>query len=77
MTRNNHKNRGWRARWTCAPVSRTAVHQSGIRARVEPSPTDLSKDRITLEDTDKIDLERWDLGRLAEQAVTLWMEGEF
>lgn len=75
MGRNNHKNRGWRARWTCEPVSRTAAHVSGVIARVSPSPTDPAKDRITLERTDRLDLSRWDLGRLTEEAATLWMEG--
>jgi len=58
-------------------ISRTAVHKSGVTARVEPSPTDPAKDRITLENTDKLDLARWDLGTLTEQAVKLWIEGEF
>lgn len=73
----NHRNRSWRAQWTLETVSRTAVHKSGVVARVSPSPTDPSKDRITLENTDKLDLARWDLGALTEQAVKLWMEGEF
>lgn len=73
----NHRNRSWRAQWTPERVSRTAVHKSGVVARVSVSPTDASKDRITLENTDKIDLARWDLGRLTEQAVKLWMEGMF
>ncbi len=46
-------------------------------ARVQPSPTDPTKDRITLDNTATIDLARWDLGQLTEQAVKLWMEGEF
>jgi hypothetical protein len=73
----NHRNRSWRAQWTLEPVSRTAVHTSGVTARVEPSPTDPTKDRITLENTATLDLERWDLGQLAEQAIKLWMEGKF
>lgn len=73
----NHRNRSWRAQWTPERVSRTAVHKSGVVARVSPSPTDPAKDRITLERTDQIDLERWDLGKLTEQAIRLWMEGEF
>lgn len=73
----NHRNRSWRANWTPERVSRTATHKSGITARVSPSPTDSSKDRITLENTDKLDLARWDLGALTEQAVKLWMEGAF
>jgi hypothetical protein len=73
----NHRNRSWRAQWTPEPVSRTAVHKSGVTARVQPSPTDPTKDRITLDNTATLDLERWDLGQLTEQAVKLWMEGEF
>jgi hypothetical protein len=57
-------------------VSRTAVHKSGVVARVSPSPTDLTKDRISLDNT-AIDLARWDFGSLTAQAIELWMEGEF
>ena len=73
----NHRNRSWRAQWTPEPVSRTAVHKSGVTARVQPSSTDPTKNRITLYNTATLDLERWDLGQLTEQAVKLWMEGEF
>lgn len=76
MGGNNHKNRGWRARWTIEPISRTAVHVSGAIARVSVSPTDPTKDRITLDRTDQIDLGRWDLGRLTEEAMRLWMNGD-
>lgn len=58
-------------------MSRTAVHKSGVTARVQPSPTDPTKDRITLDNTATLDLDRWDLGQLTEQAIKLWMEGEF
>ena len=77
MTGNNHKNRGWRVRWTCEPASRTAAHVSGVIARVEPSPADPTKDRITLERTDTVDLGKRDLGRITEEAMRLWMNGEF
>lgn len=73
----NHRNRSWRAQWTPERVSRTAVHKSGITARVSPSPTDPAKDRLTLENTGTLDLTRWNLGKLTEQAIKLWMEGEF
>lgn len=73
----NHRNRSWRAQWVPEPISRTALHQSGVTARVSPSPTDSSKDRITLENTTQLDLARWDLGKLTEQAVKLWIEREF
>ncbi|MGH6625129.1 MAG: hypothetical protein ACRECD_01055 [Burkholderiaceae bacterium] len=76
MTKN-HRNRSWRAQWTPEPISRTAVHKSGVTARVQPSPSDPSKDRITLEGVDRADLTRWDVGQLTEQAVKLWLEGEF
>lgn len=74
MTKN-HRNRSWRSHWTCEPTSRTAVHKSGVTARVMPSPTDPTKDRITLENTQGLDLARWDLGALTEQAAKLWAEG--
>jgi hypothetical protein len=73
----NHRNRSWRSQWVPEPVSRTAVHKSGVVARVEPSPTDPRKDRITLDNTATLDLSRWDLGKLTEQALMLWMESEF
>lgn len=73
----NHRNRSWRAQWTPEPVSRTAVHKSGVMARVQPSPTDPTKDRITLDNMATLDLDRWDLGQLTEQAVKLWMDGTF
>lgn len=76
MSRNNHKNRNWRRRWTCEPLSRTAAHESGVVVRVTRSLDDPAKDRITLERTDQIDTGRWDLGRLAEEATRLWLEGE-
>ncbi len=76
MGRNNHKNRGWRARWTCERVSRTAAHISGVIARVKPCPTDPAKNGITLERTDQLDRARWDIGRLTEEAVKLWMSGK-
>lgn len=75
MTGNNHKNRGWRRRWTCEPASRVAVHESGVIARVVYGPTAAGKDRITLERTDRIDPGRYDLGRLIEEATRLYIEG--
>ena len=73
----NHHNRSWRFQWTPERMSRTAVHKYNLTGRVSASPTDPGKDRITLENTDTIDPGRWDLGKLTEQAVKLWMEGEF
>lgn len=73
----NHRNRNWRNAWTLERVSRTAAHKSGVTARVSPSPTNPAKDRITLENTATFDFARWDLGKLTEQAIKLWMEGEF
>ena len=67
----------WRANWTTEAVSRTAVHKSGVTARVTPSFVDPTKDQIVLENTAAVDLLRWDLGELTEQAIILWMEGEF
>ena len=74
---NNHRNRSWRSQWTVEKVSRTAVHKSGVTARISVSPTDLGKDRITLENTDKIEDARWDIGLLTEQAIKLWQEGKY
>lgn len=73
----NHRNRSWRAQWTPERMSRTATHKSGVTARVSPSPTDPAKDQITLEGADKLDVARWDLDALTEQAVKLWTEGLF
>jgi hypothetical protein len=73
----NHRNRSWRSQWTPEKVSRIAFHKSGVTARAFTSPTDPTKDRITLENTATLDLTRWDMGKLTEQAIKLWMEGEF
>jgi hypothetical protein len=67
----------WRSHWTLERVSRTAVHQSGLTARVAASPNDSSKDHISFENTAAVDLFLWDLGELTEQAIALWMEGKF
>lgn len=76
MTKN-HRNRSWRSSWTLEPVSRTAVHKSGITARVQPSPTNAEKDCIVLENTASLDAARWDLGSLTKQAIKLLMENKF
>lgn len=73
----NHRNRSWRSAWKTEIVSRTAVHKSGITARVGVSPTNPNNDVVTLEKTNNIDLKRWDLGKITEQAIKLWMDGEF
>jgi|GEM_PF-1525504 len=73
----NHRNRNWRSAWMPERVSRTAVHKSGVTARVCVSPTNPANDIVTLENTANIDLTRWDLGKITEQAIRLWMEGEF
>lgn len=76
MTKN-HRNRSWRSAWTPEPVSHTVVHKSGVTARVQPSPSDPTKDQITLDGIGSLDTTRWNVGKLIEQAVTLWMEGAF
>jgi hypothetical protein len=73
----NHRNRSWRSQWAPGPVSHTAVHKSGVTARVQPSPIDPTKDRITIDNTSTLDLERWDLVKLTEQAVKLLMDGSY
>lgn len=73
----NHRNRNWRNAWTPERVSRTAVHKSGVTARVGVSPTNPANDIVTLENTADIDLTKWDLGKITEQAIQLWMDGEF
>lgn len=56
--------------------SRTAVHQSGVTARVTRSPTNPEKDHIRLSI-----LLTWicqaDLGELVDEAFALWGEGKF
>lgn len=76
MTRS-HRNRSWRAMWTPEKLSRTAVHKSGVIARVQPLEGSDSTDTIVLENTEKIDQQRWNLERLTEQAIKLWTEGLF
>jgi hypothetical protein len=58
-------------------ISRTAVHQSGATARVNRSPKNPKQDQISLENTANADLSRWDLAEIADEALTLWMEGSF
>jgi hypothetical protein len=70
-------NDDWRSHWTLEPVSRIAVHQSGVTARVAVSPNDPSKDHISFENTASVDLFLWDLGELTKQAIVLWMERKF
>ena len=67
---------GSRSFYAGKPI-KTPDDLKGMKIRVQPSPTDPTKDRITLDNTATLDLARWDLGQLTEQAVKLWMEGEF
>lgn len=73
----NHRSRNWRSAWILEKVSRTAVHKSGVTARVGISPNNPANDIVTLENTADVDLTRWDLGKITEQAIKLWMDGEF
>jgi hypothetical protein len=70
-------NEAWRSLWTLEMISRTAVHRSGITARVARSPNNPAIDRISLENTANLDLSRWDLGDISKQAMALWLEGDF
>ena len=73
----NWDNENWRSLWTLEMISRVAVHQSGITARVAPSPDAPRKDCILFENTANVDLSRWDLDELADQVMALWLEGNF
>ncbi len=68
---------GWRSLWTLERISRTAVHQSGVVARVTRSPTNPEKDHISLEHPAGADLSGWDLAEIADEAIMLWREGKF
>ena len=70
-------NENWRSLWTLEMISRIAVHQSGITARVACSPNDPGKDGILLENTANVDWSRWDLDELADEVMALWLEGNF
>ncbi len=70
-------NEGWRSLWTLETISRTAVHRSGVVARVTRPPDGPMKDHLTLEHPVNVDLSGWDLGELADEAFTLWREGKF
>ncbi len=74
MDRNNE---AWRSLWTLEMISRTAVHQSGVTARVARSPNNPEIERISLENTANLDLSRWDLGDISGQVMALWIEGNF
>jgi len=73
----NWDNENWRSIRALEMISRTAVHQSGVTARVVRSPDDPRKDHISLENTDSVDLSRWDLDELADEVMVLWLEGNF
>lgn len=70
-------NEYWRSLWTLETISRTAVHRSGVVARITRSPDDPTKDFISLEHPANVDLSGWDLGEIADEAITLWREGKF
>ena len=70
-------NEAWRSLWTLEMISRTAVHQSGVTARVARSPNNPEIERISLENTANLDLSRWDLGEISKQVMALWIEGNF
>lgn len=67
----------WRSLWTLEMISRTAVHQSGVTARVTRSPNNPKIDRISLENKESLDPSRWDLGDISKQLMALWLEGSF
>lgn len=73
----NHRNRSWRAQWAPDKASGTALHKSGVMARVTASPTDPENNRITLENTEDLDRARWNLSALSKQAGKLWRDGIF
>ena len=73
----NHRNRSWRTKWTLEPANRTAVHKSGVIARIQLDQAEPSKEQIIMENTDNIDVDRWDLKQLTEQSIKLWREGAF
>jgi len=52
------------------------VHKSGLTALVRPSDTNSDNEQIVLQNTHLVDAERWDIGKLSEQAVKLWSEGK-
>ena len=67
----------WRSFWTLEMSFRTAVHQSGVIASVTRSPDNPKVIRILLENTDNLDLSRWDLGDISRQAIALLLERSF
>ncbi|PTQ79401.1 hypothetical protein C8R21_12810 [Nitrosospira multiformis] len=73
----NWDNENWRSLWTLEMISRVAVHQSGITARVVPSPDDPRKDGILLENMANVDWSRWDPDELVDEVMALWLEGNF
>jgi len=49
----------WRSLWTLEMISRTALHQFRVTARVTRSPNNPKIDRISLENKDSLDPSRW------------------
>lgn len=71
----NHED--WRSFWVLEIASRTAVHQSGIIARVTRSPDNPKVVSIFIENTNNLDLSRWNLGDISTQAIALLLERSF
>jgi hypothetical protein len=70
-------NEVWRSFWTLEMISRTAVHRSGVTARVGRSPNNPEIERISLENAANLDLSRWEPGDISKQVMALWLEGGF
>lgn len=64
----------WRSAWTWQPVSRTALHKSGIVFTVTPSPNGREEEGVSYENIQKID---WKTSIIIDQGFRLWLEEKF
>jgi len=60
----NHRNRSWRANWIVSDDKKAATHKSGVTASLFDSV-------VRLDHPEGINVSRWDLEKLQQQATKL------
>ncbi len=69
----NHRNRSWRAQWEIGFGGNNATHKSGLMA-LRPYIPHRNGDKLVFQNP--IDMRRWDMGKLKEQAYKLLIDKE-
>lgn len=72
---HRHHQMKWRDNWTTEPLSGVAVHLSCVAVRV--SHVGAKKVQLVFDNIEDIDTSRWDMHKLTEQAMMLWLEHYF